>query len=106
MEEQTEQTSESFAQIALSIWNDVILLFQSVVTPGWRQNQFFIILALIGIAWLLRYITDGRIENWARSREGWEKWQFRVLVQVRRRLILIYFAGIAWTTYFIMQEVT
>lgn len=106
MEEQAEPTTESFIQIAMSVWNDAALWFQSFVTPGWRQNQFLIIIALIGIAWSLRYITDGRIEHWARSREGWQKWQFRALVQVRRRLILIYFVGIAWTTYFIMQEVT
>nr|WP_245626801.1 mechanosensitive ion channel domain-containing protein [Aestuariivita boseongensis] len=92
--------------MAVAVWNDALLLLQSVVTPGWRQNQVLIILALIGIAWLMRFLTDGRIEAWARTREGWAKWRYRVLVQVRRRLILIYFAVFAWVTYLVMQEVT
>lgn len=104
--EQEETPTESLTEIGQSVWNDVELVFESLITPGWRQNQFFIIIALIGIAWLMRYLTDGRIEAWARSREGWAKWQFRVLVQVRRRLTLLYFALFAWATYFIMQEVT
>ncbi|WP_290557405.1 mechanosensitive ion channel domain-containing protein [Aestuariivita sp.] len=92
--------------MALDLWGDFLLFFQGIITPGWRQNQILIILALVAIAWLLRYITDPRIEAWARTREGWAKWRYRMLVQVRRRLILIFFAISAWTTYFVMQEVT
>ncbi|WP_050927939.1 mechanosensitive ion channel domain-containing protein [Aestuariivita boseongensis] len=106
MEEQDLPDTETLAQMAVAVWNDALLLLQSVVTPGWRQNQVLIILALIGIAWLMRFLTDGRIEAWARTREGWAKWRYRVLVQVRRRLILIYFAVFAWVTYLVMQEVT
>ena len=106
MEEQNNLNPDTLMQFASSIWADFLNVLQGLITPGWRQNQFFIIIALIAIAWLLRYITDPRIETWARSREGWAKWQFRVLVQVRRRLILIYFAVLAWVTYLAMQELT
>jgi len=106
MDEQATPEIQSLTQMALDLWGDFLLFFQGIITPGWRQNQILIILALVAIAWLLRYITDPRIEAWARTREGWAKWRYRMLVQVRRRLILIFFAISAWTTYFVMQEVT
>jgi small-conductance mechanosensitive channel len=68
-----------------------------VFVPGWRQNQVLIILGLIGLAWLLKRVTEPRLQDWARSREGWPKWRLRLIVQFRRRLLLI---------YLVMQHVT
>ena len=41
-----------------------------------------------------------------RSREGWPKWQLRLMVQVRRRLGLIWFAALAGALYAVMQSIT
>ena len=46
------------------------------------------------------------LQNWVRSREGWSKWQLRVVVQVKRRLGLIWFALLAGLLYQVMQNVT
>nr|WP_245601524.1 mechanosensitive ion channel domain-containing protein [Sedimentitalea nanhaiensis] len=77
-----------------------------VFAPGWRQYQALIVLALIVLAWGLKRITEPRLQNWARTREGWPKWQLRLLVQFRRRLILIWFAILAWLVYVVMQQLT
>ncbi len=105
-EQQTAFEFQTLTQILLTTWDTVISFAYGFVTPGWRQNQLLIILALIALAWLLKYIADPRIEAYARSREGWPKWRFRILVQIRRRLILIFFAITAWAVYIYMQQVT
>lgn len=80
--------------------------WELAVTPGWRQNQVLIVLGLIVAAMLLRGVTHARWESWARSREGWPKWRLRLLVQVLRRLSLIYFTVMSWGVYTVMREVT
>jgi small-conductance mechanosensitive channel len=77
-----------------------------VFVPGWRQNQVLIILGLIGLAWLLKRVTEPRLQDWARSREGWPKWRLRLIVQFRRRLLLIWFSILAGILYLVMQHVT
>ncbi|MDK3075186.1 mechanosensitive ion channel [Sedimentitalea sp. JM2-8] len=77
-----------------------------VLIPGWRQYQVLIVLGLVLMAWLMKALLQPRLENWARSREGWPKWRLRMIVQVRQRLGLISFAVIAWVTYWTMQHVT
>nr|WP_246057794.1 mechanosensitive ion channel domain-containing protein [Arenibacterium halophilum] len=76
------------------------------ISPGWRQYQLFIIIGLIGAAFLLRLIVAPRVEAWARSRSGWDKWQLRMLVQLRRMLGLICYAVLAWAVYLVMQQAT
>ncbi len=77
-----------------------------VFSPGWRQYQALIILGLIALAWILKRITEPRLQDWARTRDGWPKWRLRLLVQLRRRLILIWFAVPAWLVYLLMQQLT
>lgn len=77
-----------------------------VFTPGWRQNQILIILALIAAAWALKTLTRPRLQEWARTREGWPKWRLRMVVLLRRRLLLIWFAALAWPVYAAMQQIT
>lgn len=81
-------------------------LLDMVLTPGWRQYQVMILVALVIGAFLLRLLTEGRLQEWMRTREGWPKWRLRVLVQLRRRLTLLYFVAGSWLTYAIMQQVT
>jgi len=93
--------------ISLQALFDGVLGFgESVLNPGWRQNQILILLALVALAWILHRVTGVMLQNWVRSREGWSKWQLRVVVQVKRRLGLMWFAALAGALYFVMQNVT
>ncbi|OIQ29234.1 MAG: mechanosensitive ion channel protein [Alphaproteobacteria bacterium MedPE-SWcel] len=77
-----------------------------MITPGWRQYQVLIVIGLILAAVALRFVTYRQWDNWARTREGWPKWRLRILVQVLRRLTLIYFTLMSWGVYVVMQETT
>tara|TARA_R110002049_G_scaffold117332_3_gene270607 strand:+ start:1170 stop:2525 length:1356 start_codon:yes stop_codon:yes gene_type:complete len=79
---------------------------QSIVTPGWRQNQIIIVVVLAVVAWGLHRVSGTLLQNWVRSREGWSKWQLRVVVQVKRRLGLMWFAVLAGGVYLVMQNLT
>ena len=79
---------------------------QSLMTPGWRLYQVLIILGLIVVAYALHKASDVWLQNWVRSREGWKKWQLRVVVQLRKRLGLIWFCLFAWSIWAVMQAVT
>nr|WP_245867124.1 mechanosensitive ion channel domain-containing protein [Kandeliimicrobium roseum] len=70
-----------------------------------RLWQFAIIAACIAGAWLLRRVTDERMRDWMRSREGWRTWQLRALLTINRRLQLIWFVVLVWTATFAMQAV-
>lgn len=74
--------------------------------PGWRLYQILIILGLIALAWLFKALTEPKLQNWARAREGWPKWRLRLLVQVRRRMLLVWFSLLAGLVYIVMQHVT
>ena len=58
------------------------------------------------VAWALHRSSGNLLQNWVRSREGWAKWQLRVVVQVKRRLGLIWFSVMAWSVYLVMQNIT
>jgi small-conductance mechanosensitive channel len=87
-------------------FSGVTVFFQSVVTPGWRQNQILILVGLAVLAWCLHRISILLVERWVRSREGWKKWQLRMIVQIKRRLGLIWFALLAGGVYEVMQSIT
>ena len=101
--------SHPFSNFLLSLqalFDGVLGFGESVLSPGWRQNQILILLALVALAWILHRVTGVMLQNWVRSREGWSKWQLRVVVQVKRRLGLIWFALLAGLLYQGMQNVT
>ena len=101
--------SHPFSNFLLSLqalFEGVLGFGESVLSPGWRQNQILILLALVALAWILHRVTGVMLQNWVRSREGWSKWQLRVVVQVKRRLGLIWFALLAGLLYQVMQNVT
>ncbi|WP_424985148.1 mechanosensitive ion channel family protein [Microbulbifer sp. S227A] len=74
--------------------------------PGWRLYQILIILAIVALAWLLKLLSEPRLQDWARSREGWPKWRLRLLVQIRRRMLLIWFSLLGGLVYLVMQQLT
>lgn len=88
------------------LWAQGMRLVHMVVTPGWRQNQILIIVGLMVLAWLLRLLTASWVQDWTRARDGWPKWRLRMMVQLRRRLALIYFTFGIWVVYGVMQQVT
>ena len=94
------------SEVFMPLWLDALTFLQSLIMPGWRQNQLLIILGLMALAYVLRLVTEPMVEDWSRSREGWPKWRLRTLVQIRRRLSLIYFTIGAWAIYFAMQYLT
>lgn len=101
--------SHPFSNFLLSLqalFDGVLGFGESVLSPGWRQNQILILLALVALAWILHRVTGVMLQNWVRSREGWSKWQLRVVVQVKRRLGLIWFALLAGILYQVMQNIT
>ena len=89
-----------------ALFDGVLGFGESVLNPGWRQNQILILLALVALAWILHRVTGVMLQNWVRSREGWSKWQLRGVVQVKRRLGLIWFAVLAGLLYQVMQNIT
>ncbi|MFG6565123.1 mechanosensitive ion channel family protein [Sulfitobacter sp. 1A13421] len=101
--------SHPFSNFLLSLqalFDGVLGFGESILSPGWRQNQILILLALVALAWVLHRVTGVMLQNWVRAREGWSKWQLRVVVQVKRRLGLIWFALLAGLLYQVMQNVT
>ncbi len=79
---------------------------QGLLSPGWRQNQILILLGLALVAWALHGLSGRRLEAAVRAREGWSKWQLRAVVQIKRRLGLVWFAALTALTYAVMQNIT
>ncbi|TMV07128.1 mechanosensitive ion channel [Ruegeria sediminis] len=106
-QEQPPQTmTDMFADMIAAFFIQAEKVFDLFVTPGWRQYQILIVLLLVALSFLLRLLTKNQWEAWARAREGWPKWRLRSLVQIMRRLTLLYFALLAWLVYLVMQQVT
>ena len=104
-----DETEDPFADFLTSLQGllgDALSFLTAVITPGWRQNQVLIVVGLALVAWVLHGVTGTALQNWVRSKEGWAKWQLRAIVQIRRRLGLIWFALLAWGVYGVMQNIT
>lgn len=78
----------------------------SLMQPGWRLYQVLIILGLAVFCYGLHKFSGRLLQNWVRSREGWKAWQLRMVVQIRRRLGLLWFALLGWSLWLVMQEIT
>ena len=101
-----ETLSELYANMTAAFSSQIEQLIELVVTPGWRQYQLIIIVSLWAVAFILKLLTQGRWEAWARARTGWPKWRLRLLIQLMRRLTLVYFVVLLWGLYLLMQHVT
>ncbi|MEP1768115.1 MAG: mechanosensitive ion channel domain-containing protein [Sulfitobacter sp.] len=88
------------------LWTNVLSFFIGVAQPGWRQNQVIIIAVLAFLAWCMHLQGGAVLDNYARARGGWSKWQLRVIVQFKRRMGLAMFAVLAWLVYLVMQNIT
>ena len=97
---------EQATEIMVWLWAEATRWVELLITPGWRQYQVGIVLALALLAYLLRGPMARRLDAWGRAREGWPKWRLRMLVQIRQRLGLLLFAVSAWAVYGIMQQIT
>jgi len=97
---------EQATEIMVWLWAEATRWVELLITPGWRQYQVGIVLALALLAYLLRGPMARRLDAWGRAREGWPKWRLRMLVQIRQRLGLLLFAASAWAVYGIMQQIT
>lgn len=104
MDQQIDTTS--IVEMVRSLLGEATTFAVTFISPGWRQYQLFIIVALILLSFLLKFLAEPRLSEWARRREGWPKWRLRMLVQVRKRLALAFFAIIAWAVYLAMQQAT
>ena len=81
-------------------------LAESLIHPGWRQYQILILIVVALASWALHHLSGNWTQSWVRSHEGWSKWQLRMVVQIKRRLGLIWFAVIAGMIYLVMQNIT
>ncbi len=72
----------------------------------WNAYQVAIALGLFVVAWLLARLLAPRLHAWMRTREGWPKWRYRVLIAIHRRLWLIFYVALLWLTVWVMQQVT
>lgn len=98
--------SELFDNMASAFLLQLAKLIELIVTPGWRQYQIAILLGLAVLSFLLTLLTKKRWEAWARARSGWPKWRLRVLIQLMRRMTLVYFVVLSWSVYLMMQQLT
>lgn len=105
MDEVTDPFAEFLANLE-GLWITGTSFVAGLITPGWRQNQVFILIGLVVLAWLLHSVSGTALQKWVRSREGWAKWQLRAIVQIRRRLGLMWFALLSWGVYAVMQSMT
>ncbi len=105
MNPDTEQLSH-FVTSLQALYNGVINSGVSILNPGWRQNQILILIGLALVSWLLHRVSGNMLQNWVRAHEGWKKWQLRMVVQVKRRLGLMWFALLAGAVYLVMQSLT
>ncbi|WP_299881662.1 mechanosensitive ion channel domain-containing protein [uncultured Sulfitobacter sp.] len=104
-----DEPTDPFADFLVTLeglWVNVMGFLSGVIAPGWRQNQLLIVLGLAFVAWCLHRYSDNAIQNYVRAREGWAKWQLRLIVVARRRIGLIWFAVLAWIVYAVMQNIT
>jgi small-conductance mechanosensitive channel len=95
-----------FLETLQALWANVLGFSSGVIEPGWRQNQVLIIVVVALVSWGLHGRSGTVLQDWVRSREGWEKWQLRAVVQIKRRLGLIWFCLLIGGTYVVMQAIT
>lgn len=95
-----------FLETLQGLLHGFLALGEGLLVPGWRQYQVLILVGLAIAAWLLHRLSGNWLQAWVRSHEGWSKWQLRVIVQIKRRLGLIWFASLAGAVYLVMQNIT
>lgn len=103
--QETNAVDPDAQEIALNVWEQVETFASGLLRP-WNAYQIAIALGLFAAALLLARVFKPRLHDWMRTLEGWPKWRFRYLVMAHRRLALILFVALIWSTVWIMREVT
>ncbi|MEY8840616.1 mechanosensitive ion channel family protein, partial [Cribrihabitans sp. XS_ASV171] len=78
-----QDIGETLTALLAEALDKAVQIGAMVTTPGWRQYQILILLGFVALAYVLRLVASGPLERWIRAREGWQKWQLRLLVQLR-----------------------
>ncbi|MGB5559591.1 MAG: mechanosensitive ion channel domain-containing protein [Paracoccaceae bacterium] len=68
------------------------------------QVQIVIIIGCLATAYLLRRWLGPKLIDWMRTLEGWPKWRLRTLIVLHRRLQLLFFVLLSWTSVAIMAQ--
>ena len=100
-----DATSEQIINAAGGFWQQVELFISVMLLPS-RLNQVGAVLVLMLVAHLLARALSPRLRIWLRQREGWPKWRLRLGLMIDRRLRLILFTTMAWTTVLVMRQIT
>ncbi len=100
MENELQALAEQLGpiQVELKARLRALLLFRG-------QIQIAIIIACIVAAYLLRRWLGPKLIDWMRTLEGWPKWRLRTLLVLHRRLQLLFFVLLSWTSVGIMAQV-
>ena len=104
-----KDAADDFTTRTLEISSDLLGQAQNLtelLLRPWNAYQIGIALGLLVLAQLLGGVLSRRLETWMRTREGWPKWRYRVLLVVKQRMRMILFALLTWIAIMIMREVT
>ena len=88
-----------------ALWRQFQLMLQSLTLPP-QLLQIGIMLAALGLAYLVARLTGPAMENWLRGLERRPKWQLRMLVQLKRSLTGIFFVLLVWLAVAVMASLT
>lgn len=92
-------------EAAFSLAEQAQGFFLGLLRP-WNAYQVAIALGILATALLLARFLRPKLQAWMRSREGWPKWRFRILIAVQNRLWLIFLVVLLWLTIWVMRELT
>ncbi|QFS84616.1 putative MscS family protein.1 precursor [Roseivivax sp. THAF40] len=101
-------SDDAFSEILAifaTLLGELQLFAQGLLRP-WNAYQIAIAIGLFCLAFLLDRAIAPRVYEWMRSREGWPKWRMRLFVVLQRRIRMMLFVVLIWTTVWIMREVT
>jgi len=109
METDAEQAGEvaanSVFDVLLEVWLSVDQQVANLLLPS-RLTQFAILISCFLIATVLARWIGPRFYDRMKSLEGWPKWRLRVLLTIHRRLRLLLFVVLAWSSTGVMAGVT
>jgi small-conductance mechanosensitive channel len=97
--------AEAILEVGQGLWGQADRALELLLRP-WNAYQVAMLLGLFAFSHLLRLYFGPKLYEWMRAREGWPLWRMRYLVVAHKRLRAIFFAGLIWSLYAIMREVT
>ncbi len=78
--------------------------FKIRLMSEWTIYQILIVLGLITVSYVIYRLYKPRIRALLGASHGWPKWFLRIMALINRRLWLLIFVLLAWSTVFLMQE--